>query len=99
MKNGSDSNSMLSRRRILQLGVTGTAAGLIAGALPLTLPTPAEAQDVSTPDAALAELMSGNKRYNVEHSHLTAARPRPFEGQYGGKADAVCRGVCPVRIR
>lgn len=57
------SDRTLSRRRLLQLGVTGTAAGLVAGALPLAIPTPAEAQDVSTPDAALAELMSGNKRY------------------------------------
>ena len=63
MKNSSKSDSMLSRRRLLQLGVTGTAAGLVAGALPLALTTPAEAQDVSTPDAALAELMNGNKRY------------------------------------
>ncbi len=63
MTTGSDSNRPLSRRRLLHLGVTGTAAGLIAGALPLTIPMPAEAQDVSTPDAALAELMSGNKRY------------------------------------
>ncbi len=57
------SDRTLSRRRLLQLGVTGTAAGLVAGALPLTIPMPAEAQDVSTPDAALAELINGNKRY------------------------------------
>jgi carbonic anhydrase len=63
MTDSSDSYGTLSRRRLLQLGVTGTAAGLIASALPLTIPTRAEAQDVSTPDAALAELMSGNKRY------------------------------------
>lgn len=63
MTNGSDSDRTLSRRRLLQLGATGTAAALAAGALPLTMPTPAQAQDVSTPDAALAELMNGNKRY------------------------------------
>ncbi|HSY11294.1 MAG TPA: carbonic anhydrase [Verrucomicrobiae bacterium] len=63
MKNSSTSDSALSRRRLLQLGITGTAAGLMGGAFPLVLPTPAEAQDVSTPDAALAELMNGNKRY------------------------------------
>ena len=57
------SDRTLSRRRLLQLGVTGTAAGIVAGALPLTIPTPAEAQDVSTPDAALAELVNGNKRF------------------------------------
>lgn len=63
MTNGSDSESILSRRRLLQLGVKGTAAGLIAGAFPLAMTMPAEAQDVSTPDAALAELLAGNKRY------------------------------------
>ncbi len=63
MTNGSDSNRTFSRRRLLQLGVTGTAAALAAGALPLTLPLPALAQDVSTPEAALAALMNGNKRY------------------------------------
>ena len=62
MTNGSQTEA-LSRRRLLQLGITGTAAGLVAGALPLVLPTPAQAQDVSTPDAALAEMMAGNKRY------------------------------------
>lgn len=63
MKNGSPTDRTLSRRRLLELGVTGTAAGLVAGALPIALSTMAEAQDVSTPDAALAELMAGNKRY------------------------------------
>lgn len=63
MKNSSASEYPLSRRRLLQMGVTGTAASLVAGALPLALSTAAEAQDVSTPDAALAELMNGNKRY------------------------------------
>ena len=63
MSNGSTSDRTLSRRRLLQLGVGGTAAGIVAGAIPFAIPTPAQAQDVSTPDAALAELMSGNKRY------------------------------------
>ena len=33
------------------------------GGLELAVPSPVEAQDVSTPDAALAELVAGNKRY------------------------------------
>jgi carbonic anhydrase len=53
----------LSRRRLLQLGATGAAAGLVAAGLPLALSVPAAAQDVSTPDAALAEMMAGNKRF------------------------------------
>jgi carbonic anhydrase len=57
-----DSGLGLSRRRLLQMGITGTAIGLMAGGLNLATPATAVAQDVSTPDAALAELMAGNKR-------------------------------------
>ena len=73
MNRSSTSDQPLSRRRLLQLGVTGTAAGLVAAGLPLCLSTPAEAQDVSTPDAALAEMMSGNKRFTCEHAHFASA--------------------------
>ncbi|HZP23866.1 MAG TPA: carbonic anhydrase [Terriglobales bacterium] len=53
----------LSRRRILQLGVAGAAA-LTAGGLELAVPPAAVAQDIpTTADAALAELVAGNKRY------------------------------------
>jgi carbonic anhydrase len=61
MKEFAESN--LSRRSLLQMGVTGTAAGLLMGGLDLAVPAAALAQDVSTPDAALAELVAGNKRY------------------------------------
>ena len=57
------SNGSLSRRRLLQVGLGGTAASLIAGGLDLALPQTVSAQDITTPDAALAELMAGNKRY------------------------------------
>jgi carbonic anhydrase len=57
------SKSTPSRRRFLQLGVTATAAGLLASGLELTAPLPAEAQSKFTPDEALAELMAGNKRF------------------------------------
>ena len=63
MTDRSTSDQLLSRRRLLQMGITGTAAGLVAGGFNLAMPTLAQAQDVSTPDAALAELMNGNKRY------------------------------------
>jgi carbonic anhydrase len=56
-------NDELSRRRMLQLGVAGAAAALTTGSLELVLPQAAAAQDVSTPDAAVAELVAGNKRY------------------------------------
>ena len=57
-----ESGQSLSRRRILQMGITGTAVGLLAGGLDLAAPATAVAQEVSTPDAAIAELMAGNKR-------------------------------------
>jgi carbonic anhydrase len=54
----------LSRRRMMQLGLAGAAAGLTMGGFELAVPSPAQAQDVTTPDAALAELMAGNKRFS-----------------------------------
>jgi carbonic anhydrase len=57
----------MSRRSMMQLSFTGTAAGLLLGGLDLTLPSAARAQDVSTPEAALAELVAGNKRYSANN--------------------------------
>jgi carbonic anhydrase len=86
-----ESGQGLSRRRLLQMGITGTAVGLIAGGLDLAAPSTAMAQDVSTPDAALAELMAGNKRslsgrltahdddLNILKQH-TAEGQKPFAG-------------------
>jgi len=51
-----------SRRRFLQIGVTGAAVSLLGG-LELAAPWPAQAQSTLSPDAALAELMAGNKRF------------------------------------
>ena len=59
-----------SRRRFLQLGVTGTVAGLLTGGLEFVTPPQARAQSTLSPDAALAELMEGNKRFVA--GHLTA---------------------------
>jgi carbonic anhydrase len=87
--NKKDAGQGLSRRRLLQMGITGTAVGLMAGGLDLAIPSTATAQDVSTPDAALAELMSGNKRslsgrltahdddLNILKQH-TADKQQPF---------------------
>lgn len=61
--NESSTASNVSRRRMLQLSLAGTAAGLAMGGFEFAVPTPASAQNVSTPDAALAEMMAGNKRY------------------------------------
>jgi len=59
------SDHVPSRRRFLQIGLTGTAAGLLSG-LELASPLQARAQSTLTPDAALAELMDGNKRFTSE---------------------------------
>jgi carbonic anhydrase len=60
-----------SRRKFLQMTLGGTAAGL-ATAAGMELVTPARvlAQSVLNPDAALQELMDGNKRFTAER--LTA---------------------------
>jgi len=57
------SNQELSRRRLLQMGLTAATASVLTGGLELALPLPAQAQSTLTPDAALAELMAGNKRF------------------------------------
>jgi carbonic anhydrase len=56
-------NQSPSRRRFLQMGVTATAAGMLASGFELALPTTAAAQSTLTPDQALADLMAGNKRF------------------------------------
>ena len=66
------SDNVPSRRRFLQLGLTGTAVGLLGG-LELGAPLQARAQSNLTPDAALTELMDGNKRFTsgklTSHEH------------------------------
>src|SRR5271167_1300516 len=67
------SNQELSRRRLLQMGLTAATASVLTGGLELALPLPAQAQSTLTPDAALAELMAGNKRFTsgrlTSHEH------------------------------
>jgi carbonic anhydrase len=53
-----------SRRRFLQMAMGGMLAGLITGAgVELVNPRPARAQSKLSPDAALRELMDGNRRF------------------------------------
>ena len=51
-----------SRRQLLKTGL-GASAALLAGGLELAAPRQVLAQSKLTPDAALAQLMDGNKRY------------------------------------
>jgi carbonic anhydrase len=56
-----------SRRRFLQMTLGGTAAGLATAAgMEFVTPTRVLAQSVLSPDAALQELMDGNKRFTSE---------------------------------
>ena len=53
----------LSRRQLLRVGLTATATSFLAGGLQSILPAQAYAQSVLTPDAALAALTEGNRRF------------------------------------
>lgn len=58
--------TMLSRRRLLQIGAAGTVAAFATG-FEVNAPSIAFAQDITTPDAAIAELMAGNKRFTGQN--------------------------------
>lgn len=75
-----------SRRQFLQIGLGGAAAGLLTSGLELAVPSRARAQSALTPDAALAELMAGNKRFTsgqqTHHEHdLAILKQRTIEKQ------------------
>lgn len=57
------SGQEMSRRQILQTGLTATAAAFLMGGFDLAFPSLAHGQSKLTPGAALAELMEGNKRF------------------------------------
>ena len=79
-----------ARRRFLQMAAGAAAAGWIPGAVRrLSFPEPVLAQSTLTPDAALAELIAGNKRFAdgkiTAHGHdlailrqSTAKKQEPF---------------------
>ena len=56
-------NSTPSRRRFLAMGLSATAAGFFARGMDLAAQTPAGVQNPTTPAAAVAELVAGNKRF------------------------------------
>jgi len=59
----STKHSGFTRRQLLRTGLTATASTFLVGGLDLAFPTEAPAQSKLTPDAALADLMAGNKRF------------------------------------
>ena len=76
-----------SRRRFLQTTMTGAMAGLFTtGTMSSAFPTPALAQENLGPDAALHELMDGNRRFvsnKMTHCEkdLEILRQHNVEGQ------------------
>jgi len=58
-------DSKLSRRQILRSGLTAAAATVLASDIELAFPSQAIAQSQLTPDAALSQLMEGNKRFTA----------------------------------
>ena len=58
-------SQVASRRRFLHMGVTGTVVGLLTSGLELACTPQAQAQSTLNPDAALTELMDGNKRFTT----------------------------------
>jgi carbonic anhydrase len=61
--NSSCFNPSPSRRRFLHMSLAGTTAGLLTSSLNFVLPSQASAQSTLSPDAALTELVDGNKRF------------------------------------
>jgi carbonic anhydrase len=59
-----------SRRQWLRMGLAATAVTAASGTLELAFPTPALAQSTLSPQAALDELVAGNKRFTA--GRLTA---------------------------
>ncbi len=70
MNTSSLENQTPSRRKFLRMGLAGTVVGLAASGLQLATPLMAWAQSELSPDAALTELMEGNKRFTA--NRLTA---------------------------
>lgn len=60
----------LSRRQLLQTGLTAAAGAFLTGGLNLAFPSLAHAQSKLTPGEALTELVEGNKRFTS--SRMTA---------------------------
>jgi carbonic anhydrase len=84
--NSPSSDQVRSRRRFLQVGLAGTAAGLLTSGMDLAVPAQAWAQSKLSPDAALTELMEGNKRFisgrMAAHEHdLAILRQKTVEKQ------------------
>jgi carbonic anhydrase len=81
------SDQSSSRRRFLRTALGGTLAGsVMAAGMEFTAPRPALAQSQLTPDAALKELMDGNRRFvsgrlTAHEQDLTILKQNTIEKQ------------------
>jgi carbonic anhydrase len=79
-------NPLTSRRKFLQKTVAGALAGSVTASTELARPRPILAQSTLSPDAALQELMNGNRRFSTgrltAHDHdLAILRQHTVEKQ------------------
>jgi carbonic anhydrase len=74
-----------SRRQVLGLGLTATAATVLEGGLEFLAPSVAQAQSTLSPVAALDKLMAGNKRFTsgrmISHEQDLAILKQKTEGK------------------
>jgi carbonic anhydrase len=74
-----------SRRQVLGMGLTATAATVLGSGLELLTPSLARAQSTLSPSAALDKLMAGNKRFTsgrmISHEQDLAILKQKTEGK------------------
>ncbi len=74
-----------SRRQVLGLGLTATAATVLGGGLEILTPSVAQAKSTLSPIAALDKLMAGNKRFTsgrmISHEQDLAILKQKTEGK------------------
>ncbi len=74
-----------SRRQVLGLGLTATAATVLGGGLEILTPSVAQAKSTLSPIAALDKLMVGNKRFTsgrmISHEQDLAILKQKTEGK------------------
>jgi hypothetical protein len=80
MKKSSDQG--WSRRELLSVGLAATAAGLLGSGLEIVTPPQAIAQSALNPNAALDELMAGNKRFTSGAPDRPRTRSRDRQATY-----------------
>jgi carbonic anhydrase len=98
------SKHVFSRRGLLKSGLTGAIGASLLGGMEFTFLEPIHAQSTISPDAAMAELMTGNKRFISGHitsqeQDLAALRQKTVDKQQPFAAVLSCADSrVPVEI-